>query len=81
MKKRSKAQTGYFPETVPNCYFEYGQLVVPPEHEDYYVRVWKWLKVRGHKLENYKQKYLKEYEEKNGEITKWRDHSGNLRAF
>ena len=81
MKSRKKEQTGHYPDSIPSCYIEDGKLVVPPEWEDYYVRTWKWKQVRGFIVDAIKLRYLKDFEDKNGKITEWRDPYGNLRAL
>lgn len=79
--KKKKVSTEHFPETIPICYMDEGKLIVPPAWELYYCRCWKWKQVWGFKIEAYKAKYLAEYEAKNGKITNWEDHTGNLRPI
>lgn len=80
-KKTAPKNDSYFPASIPACEFVNGQFYVPPEWEDYYVRVWAWKKARKISCEAYKLKYLAEYEEKHGPLTHWQDHKGNLRPL
>lgn len=79
--KKSGDKENHFPESIPACEFVNGKFYVPPEWEDYYVRVWKWKQTRKIMIEAYKAKYLAEYETRHGEVTHWQDHKGNLRPI